>query len=126
LNNQFRNNPTLIDNIPDLNLNLTMSFTVGSGIESITGSCFKIDISYLSPYINYAKNLENIAQNHDVNLVVSEDFTKYVSKNTKEYLRPIESIIINNKSTGNLLSFQYKLFTLLIWIYHHFNPQKIK
>ncbi len=91
----------MLENIPNYNLNLTMSLNLGFGIEGTTGSSFKIDISYFSPHINYSRTLENIGQNYEVNLVISHGIVEFMSDQAKEYLRPIECIIVDYKPERN-------------------------
>jgi hypothetical protein len=75
------------------NLNLSVGMHVGWAIEATAGSNFKIDISYLSPNINWARTLENLTKTYTVNLVLSSEIVNYMSDEARECTRPIDSVI---------------------------------
>ncbi len=66
---------------------------LGWGIEATAGSNFKIDISYFSPNVNWARTIENLTKYYFVNLILSEEIVNYMSNDARQCTRPIDSII---------------------------------
>jgi hypothetical protein len=66
-------------------------------LEGITGSNFKIEISYHSPTIRLAKKLEEFNKYHyQRNLILLSDVFEYLSKDAKNYFRIMDSIKFDN------------------------------
>jgi hypothetical protein len=74
-------------------LNLSVGMHLGWGIEATAGSNFKIDISYFSPNVNWARTIENLTKYYFVNLILSEEIVNYMSNDARQCTRPIDSII---------------------------------
>lgn len=63
---------------------------LGWSIEGAIGSTFKIDASYLSPNVNVAGKLEEKTKDYGVQLIISEEFVKNLTEDTRSKTRPID------------------------------------
>ncbi len=96
----------------DFNLNLSFGVHLGSGVEGTTGSNFKIDISYFSPNINFARTLENLTKTYSVNLILSNDIVYYMSDDARAYTRPIDAVLKSDKSVESKNIFNKEIYTI--------------
>jgi hypothetical protein len=72
---------------------LTISLHNGMALEGIVGSEYKIDPVYLSPQIELAYFMTDIAAVYDTTLILTEDFYGYLSVKAKSCCRRIDTII---------------------------------
>jgi hypothetical protein len=73
-----------------------MVIDIGNGIEGMTGSSFKIDITFFSSHINFLKILQKIGQKYQINILISNDVSEKMSNKSKEFLRAVD--IINKEN----------------------------
>ena len=86
----YRENEELKKRIIDYDIRLTFSFDLGFGIEGPIGSPFKIDASYISPYVKRALSIGKLCKRYNVNIIMTDSFVEKLSEETQTYLRMID------------------------------------
>ena len=78
------------------NYNIEMSFGLhmGYAIEGAIGSNYKIDLSYLSPHVNLASRVMAVTSQYNLNLLISDEVIKNVSKTFKNEFRIIDIVYL--------------------------------
>ena len=84
---------------------------LGWSIEGAIGSSFKIDASYLSPHVNMASKLEEKTKDYGVQLIMSQDFVKYLSNSAMARTRVLDANP-SEKSQGESISISQALYTV--------------
>lgn len=85
---------------------------IGWAIEGISGSSFKIDLSYLSPYINNGITLEGLNKRYNINLMLSQDITSYMSMYSKNKLRQIDLLTIEGVNQSKFILLIIEIYTI--------------
>ena len=87
---KYRKDPQLRKSIIDFDIILNFSFDLGWSIEGPIGSVFKIDASYISPYVKRVVSLEKMCHKYGVNIILSDSFVEKLSENARNKLRMID------------------------------------
>lgn len=95
--NKYREDPALNERIKNYSVKMGFGLHLGYSIEGAIGSMFKIDASYLSPNVNMSSKLEEKTKEYGVQLVISDEFTEYLSEHAKLYLRIIDQVKSDSK-----------------------------
>jgi class 3 adenylate cyclase len=82
----------LYKRFPDYNVRIGSGLHVGWAIEGAIGSHRKIDVSYLSPHVNFSEYLESSTKQYGVPLLMSEPFHALLSDDAKHYCRAVDRI----------------------------------
>jgi class 3 adenylate cyclase len=82
----------LYKRFPEYNVRIGAGLHVGWAIEGAIGSHRKIDVSYLSPHVNFSEYLESSTKHYGVPLLMSEPFHALLSKDAKHYCRAVDRI----------------------------------
>lgn len=72
---------------------LTISLHNGMALEGVIGSEYKIDPIYLSPQIELAYHMVEVAEAYSTPIIMTEDFYGYLSVKAKSCCRRIDTII---------------------------------
>ena len=79
---------------PSYAVKLGCGLHVGSAVEGAIGSHRKIDVSYLSPAVNFSEFLESSTKSYGVPLLMSEPFYDMLSPIAKQYCRQVDRISV--------------------------------
>ena len=79
---------------PSYAVKLGCGLHVGSAVEGAIGSHRKIDVSYLSPAVNFSEFLESSTKSYGVPLLISEPFYDMLSPTAKQHCRQVDRISV--------------------------------
>lgn len=88
----YRHHEKLNKRIPFFCVKMGFGLHLGWSIEGAIGSSFKIDASYLSPHVNMANKLEEGTKSYKVQMILSDEFVKYLSKDSIKQIRVIDRL----------------------------------
>lgn len=94
INFKYRKDESLLDAYEDIEIKLTFGLHIGWSIEGIFGSNFKIDTSYQSINVMISKFIQSLTHNYRIDFIFTDKIADHLSANAKEYIRPIDKIII--------------------------------
>lgn len=76
---------------------MSFGLHLGWAIEGAIGSYFKIDVSYLSPNVNFTQHLQEHAHLYNVPLLISGQLYDNFSEETQQYCRKIDYILMKGQ-----------------------------
>ena len=82
----------LFKRFPGYHVRIGSGLHVGWAIEGAIGSNRKIDVSYLSPHVNFTEFLESSTKAYGVPLLMSEPFFDLLSPVAKSYCRQVDRV----------------------------------
>ena len=82
----------LFKRFPGYHVRIGSGLHVGWAIEGAIGSNRKIDVSYLSPHVNFTEFLESSTKAYGVPLLMSEPFYQLLSPTAKSYCRQVDRV----------------------------------
>lgn len=94
----YRKEERLLKRMPGYRVKMGFGLHIGWGIEGAIGSHFKIDVSYLSPNVNVAANLEAGTKAFGVPLLISSELQELFTDKMKVYTRYIDRVMMGGYS----------------------------
>lgn len=80
----YNSNAKLIKALPGFKVSLGFGLHIGWSIEGAIGSKFKIDMSYLSPNVNWSSRLEGLTKTYKKELLFTDTlYCLFTSKSIK-------------------------------------------
>jgi len=87
----------LYERMPGYKCRLGCGLHFGWAIEGAIGSDKKIDVSYISPHVNWAEFLESSTKVYGVPILLSEPFVNLLSPQVSKYCRQVDRIKKNSQ-----------------------------
>ena len=98
----YRKNIEILAKISNFKVKMGFGLQIGWAIEGAIGSSFKIDASYLSPFVNMAARLEAATNQYGVSILIGGDLFDLLSNELKDICRQIDIVYV--KGSENPLS----------------------
>lgn len=93
---KYNSNEKLIKALPNFKVSLGFGLHIGWSIEGAIGSKFKIDMSYLSPNVNWSSRLEGLTKTYHKELLFTDTlYFLFTSSSIKKMCRKIDRVIVN-------------------------------
>jgi len=89
---QYREDPRLLQRIPDYNVRLGYGLHIGWAIEGAIGSPMKIDASYLSQNVSFAAKLEELTKIYPTSILLSQQVYEALSVEWRSYFRAVDRV----------------------------------
>jgi hypothetical protein len=80
-----------------------MNFGMDAGwaVEGAVGSNYKIDATYLSPFVNMASRMMSACNQYGISILVTHAFQKLLSPQAQEKLRHVDTVYVKGSSKKN-------------------------
>lgn len=100
---KYRYNNEILKRIKNFKLSMGFGLHIGWAIEGTIGSPFKIDASYLSPYVNLAARLNAATKQYGVSLLFSGEIFDFLQDDIKEVCRVIDRVTLKGSISPIIL-----------------------
>lgn len=81
--------------LPGFKVNLGFGLHIGWSIEGAIGSKFKIDMSYLSPNVNWSSRLEGLTKSYHKELLFTDTvYNLFTSRKLKDLCRKVDRVLV--------------------------------
>jgi hypothetical protein len=105
----------LYERIPGYKCRIGCGLHFGWAIEGAIGSDKKIDVSYISPHVNWTEFLESSTKNYGVPILLSEPFFNLLSPEVSKYCRQVDRIKKrSNDEPSGLFTYETHLENLIL------------
>ena len=91
---KYRKNKKILKRIQHFKVQMGFGLQIGWAIEGAIGSSYKVDASYLSPYVNMAARLEAATRIYGVSLLLSGELHNLLSNELKTICRKIDTVTV--------------------------------
>lgn len=98
----YNSDKRLIKYLPNFKVNLGFGLHIGWSIEGAIGSKFKIDMSYLSPNVNWSSRLEGLTKEYKREILFTDSlYVLFNSKKLKNICRKVDHVIVKGADHSN-------------------------
>ena len=91
---KYRKNKKILQKIKNFKVQMGFGLQIGWAIEGAIGSSYKVDASYLSPYVNMAARLEAATRQYGVSLILSGELYNLLADCLKKICRKIDTVTV--------------------------------
>lgn len=91
----YNSDKRLTKALPGFKVNLGFGLHIGWSIEGAIGSHFKIDMSYLSPHVNWSSRLEGLTKTYHKEILFTDTlYVLFTSKKLKNLCRKVDRVLV--------------------------------
>ena len=100
---KYMNNKYIQSKIKNFKVRMGFGLQIGWAIEGTIGSTYKIEPSYLGPYVNMACKFIAATKIYGVSILFSDDIYELLSPELREYCRMIDRVIVKKSKKPIIL-----------------------